>query len=199
MDDAARLVCRLGDDALVAAAFGWSASRRRVHRPGAIGRSLPALAAPLLVAAAAGVALVRQWLPVHRRRMRAVAGACARWLYEHCRRNCWLLPLGHFGLYPSLLLCQLADLEWCCWHQRVACCWSTKASFMAIMRRHAGQARGRGCRSPSPRGWSYGSATAGSKGIRGRRAGEPRRTAVCGDVQTNIVDYERLRAASGGA
>ena len=184
--------------AFVAAAFGWFGfAIGEFTGLGAIGGwSVLLLAAPLLQPQLLAFALVRQWAGrQHGRWMRAVAGACA---WVACE---WLLPkllgdtLGH-GLYPSLPLRQLADLGGAAGIS-VALLLVNEGIAAAIMRRHAGAGA-----------WSrplfaiaallvawlgYGGWRASAVAAQAN-PGEPLRVAM---VQTNIVDYERLRRERG--
>lgn len=154
------------------------------------------LGAPLLQPQLLAFAIVRHLVGRrHGEVIRAVAGACA-WVGGE-----WLLPkllgdtLGH-GLYPSLPLRQLADLGGAA-GLTLLLLLGNEAITAAIRQRRAG-----------PRVWSkplvavaalsiawlgYGSWRVSTLAAQAGE-GEPLRV---GMVQTNIVDYERLRRERG--
>jgi len=184
--------------AFVAAAFGWFgfAIGAFTGLGDAGGLLVLLLGAPLLQPQLLAFAVVRQL--VGRRHgdvMRALAAACA---WVGCE---WLLPkllgdtLGH-GLYPSLPLRQLADLG------------GAAGITLMLLLVNEGFAAGIRQRRAGTRRWSmplaavaalligwlgYGSWRVSTLAAQASE-GEPLRV---GMVQTNIVDYERLRRERG--
>ena len=184
--------------AFVGAAFGWFgfAIGEFTGLGSASGWLILLLAAPLLQPQVLAFALVRHLIGQrHGAMLRALAAACA---WVGCE---WLWPkllgdtLGH-GLYPSLPLRQLADLSGAAGITFVLLL-INEGIAAAIRQRNAG-----------PRAWSrpllviamlaiawlgYGSWRAATIAAHASE-GEPLRVAL---VQTNIVDYERLRRERG--
>ncbi|WP_206202304.1 apolipoprotein N-acyltransferase [Thermomonas aquatica] len=184
--------------AFVAAAFGWFGfAIGEFTGLGAIGGWLVLLlAAPVLQPQLLAFALVRHLAGQrHGAAVRALAGACA---WTGCE---WLLPkllgdtLGH-GLYPSLPLRQLADLGGAAGISFVLLL--VNEGIVVAIRQHRDGTRGWARPSLAIAAillaWlGYGSWRAAAIAAHAN-AGEPLRVAM---VQTNIVDYERLRRERG--
>ena len=183
---------------LVAAAFGWFgfAIGEFTGLGSVAGWLVLLLAAPVLQPQLLAFAIVRHLVGRHHgAALRALASACA---WVGCE---WLLPkllgdtFGH-GLYPSLPLRQLADLG------------GAAGITFALLLVNEGIAAAIRQHRDGTRAWSrpmlaivalliawlgYGSWRASSIAAQAAE-GEPLRVAM---VQTNIVDYERLRRERG--
>ena len=184
--------------AFSAAAFAWfgHAIGDFTGLGSPIGVLLLLLASPLLQPQLLVFALVRQWVGrQHGAGLRALAGACA---WVGCE---WLFPkllgdtLGH-GLYPSLPLRQLADLGGAA-GITVLLLLANEGIALAIRRRDAGArawARPLALVCAMLVAWlGYGSWRASTLAAAASE-GDPLRI---GMVQSNIVDYERLRRERG--